>query len=150
MAHSYKSCLIHYVFSTKNRQKTISPVLRHRLWPYLGGISRENGFKALAVGGTDDHAHVLASLPATMGIAKAVPLLKGCSSKWIHETFPAHRNFAWQEGYGAFSIGVSGIPDTVKYIQPQEEHHRDKTFEEEFVSFLEAHGIEYDDRYVWG
>ena len=150
MAHSYASCLIHYVFSTNNRRNTLSGNVRERLWPYLGGIARENGMKALAVGGTDNHAHMLVSLPTTLAIAKAIQLLKGGSSKWVHDTFPTHRDFAWQEGYGAFSIGVSGIPDTVAYINNQEEHHRTKTFEDEYVAFLVKHGIEFDNRYVWG
>ena len=150
MAHSYASCLIHYVFSTNKRRNTLSGSVRERLWPYLGGIARENGMKALAVGGTDDHAHVLVSLPSTLAIAKAIQLLKGGSSKWVHDTFPTHRDFAWQEGYGAFSIAVSGVPDTVAYINNQEQHHRTKTFEDEYVTFLVKHGIEFDDRYVWG
>ncbi len=128
----------------------ISPEIRDRVWSYLGGIARENGMKALAVGGTDDHAHVLVSLPSTLSIAKAIQLLKGGSSKWLHDTFPSMKAFAWQEGYGAFSIGVSRVDDTVAYIARQEQHHRTRTFEDEFVAFLKKHGIEYDDRYVFG
>ena len=150
MAHSYSSCLMHYVFSTKNRRKTISSELRERLWPYLGGIARENDMKALAVGGTDDHVHILVSLPATVSVSKAIQLIKGGSSKWIHETFPFHADFAWQEGYGAFSIGTSGVKDTMRYVDAQEEHRRTKTFEEEYLAFLKKHDIEYDERYVWG
>ncbi|MGB9626430.1 MAG: IS200/IS605 family transposase [Phycisphaerae bacterium] len=150
MGHSYSSCLIHYVFSTKDRRKCIPAELRERLWPYIGGIARENDFKALTVGGTDDHGHVLASLPATLSVAKAVQLLKGGSSGWVHEMFPAHAGFAWQEGYGAFSIGVSGVADTIRYIDAQEEHHRTTTFMDEYRAFLRRHGIEYDERYVWG
>ena len=93
--------------------------------------------KALAVGGTEDHIHVLLSLPATLPPAKAIQLIKAGSSKWVHESFPAHRNFAWQEGYGAFSVGLSQIETTIAYIRNQKEHHRKKTFEEEFLAFLE-------------
>lgn len=150
MAHSYSSCLIHYVFSTRSRQKVISPELRERLWPYLGGIARENDLKALAVGGTDDHVHILVSLPARVSVSKAIQLIKGGSSKWIHDTFAGHRDFAWQEGYGAFSIGISGAEETIHYIDAQEEHHRAKTFEEEYLAFLRRHDIEYDERCVWG
>ncbi len=150
MPHSYSRCLIHYVFSTKDRRKLILPEIRDRLWAYLGGIARENEMKALAVGGTDDHVHMLVSLPSTLSTAKAVHLLKGGSSKWTHETFAAMNKFAWQEGYGAFSIAVSGIDDTIAYINRQEEHHHTRTFEEEFVGFLKRHGIEYDSRYVFG
>ena len=106
--------------------------------------------KALAVGGVEDHAHILLSLPTTVTIAQALQLIKGASSKWIHDTFPEHRDFAWQEGYGAFSIGIAQVSDTVSYIQSQVEHHRKKTFQEEFLAFLKKHGIEYDERYLWG
>jgi putative transposase len=143
--HSFTSCHLHVVFSTKERRRLITPDLQQRLWPYLGGIARENKMKALCVGGVEDHVHILLSLPSTLAISKAVQLLKGNSSKWIHETFPAQHGFAWQEGYGAFSIGVSGMDDTIKYIQSQPEHHRIKTFKEEFVAFLKKHGLEYDE-----
>lgn len=150
MSHSYSSCLIHYVFSTKDRRKLIVPDVRDRLWAYVGGIARENGMNALAVGGTDDHAHALVLLPTTLSIAKAVQLLKGGSSKWLHETFPSMKAFSWQQGYGAFSVGVSAIEDTAAYINGQEEHHRTRTFEDEFVAFLKRHGIDYDGHYVFG
>lgn len=150
MAHTYSCCLVHYVFSTKGRRKTLSDDLRKRLWPYMGGIARQNSMKALAVGGTDDHAHVLLSLPPTLSLAKAIQLIKGGSSRWVHETFPSHSDFAWQQAYGAFSIGVSGIEETVRYIESQERHHRTRSFEEEFVAFLRRHGLEFDQEYVWG
>ncbi len=141
--HSFISCHLHVVFSTKERGRLITPDLQKRLWPYLGGIARENKMKALCVGGVEDHVHILLTIPATLSISKAVQLLKGNSSKWIHETFPAQRDFAWQEGYGAFSIGISGVDDTIKYIQSQPEHHRNKTFKEELEVFLKRHGMEY-------
>lgn len=128
----------------------ISPDVRERLWGYLGGIARENEMKALAVGGTDDHVHILLSLPATISIAKAAQLLKGGSSKWLHDTFATMKDFAWQEGYGAFSIGVSAVDETMLYIGRQEQHHRTWTFEDEFTAFLDRHGIDYNDRYVFG
>jgi REP element-mobilizing transposase RayT len=116
-----------------------------RLWPYLGGIARENKMKALAIGGAADHVHMLISLPATLSVAKAVQLLKGNSSKWIHETFSKLRSFQWQEGYGAFSIGISGVDATVRYIRSQPEHHRTKTFKEEVTSMLRKHGFDFDE-----
>jgi len=119
--------------------------LSDRLWPYLVGIARENKMKALAIGGIADHVHMLVSLPATLSIAKAVQLLKGNSSKWIHETFPKLQSFEWQEGYGAFSIGVSGVDATIRYINNQPEHHRTGTFNEEFISMLHKHGFDYDE-----
>lgn len=150
MSHSYSSCLIHYVFSTKERKNLIASAFRERLWPYIGGIARENGMKALGVGGTENHVHALVSLPSTLSLAKAIQLLKGGSSKWIHDTFPEARTFTWQEGYGAFSIGVSAVEDTLAYIRRQEEHHKTRSFEDEFIAMLERHGIEYDPRHIFG
>jgi REP element-mobilizing transposase RayT len=105
--------------------------------------------KPLAIGGTRDHIHALLSLTSSMGFAKAVQLIKGGSSKWVHDMFPKHRDFAWQEGYGAFSVSVSQVARTVAYIQNQKEHHRIKTFQEEFRELLDRHGIEYDSRYLF-
>jgi REP element-mobilizing transposase RayT len=99
--HSFISCLVHCVWSTKNHAPVLNSNLRERLWPYLGGIAREKGMKALAVGGVVDHVHILISLPATLSVAGAIQLLKGNSSRWIHETFPNQALFGWQEGYGA-------------------------------------------------
>ena len=143
--HSFTSCLVHCVFSTKERRRLITSALQERLWPYLGGIARAHKMKMLAVDGVEDHVHALLSIPATLPIAKAVQLLKGNSSKWIHETFPEQRLFGWQEGYGAFSIGVSGVDETIGYIRNQKEHHRSRSFKEELIAFLEKHGIEYED-----
>ena len=136
---------MHCVFFTKERRPLLTPIIRERLWPYLGGIARENKMKALSIGGVDDHVHALLSIPSTLSIAKAVQLLKGNSSKWIHETSPNQRLFAWQEGYGAFSIAVSGVEDTIRYIQSQREHHRVHSFKEELIAFLDKHGIEYQE-----
>jgi putative transposase len=144
--HSFNSCLIHCVWSTKNRAPFLDSDLRKRLWPYLGGIARDNKMKTLAVGGMADHVHLLISLPASLSVAKALQLLKGNSSKWIHESFPGLAGFAWQEGYGAFSIGVSGVDATVNYIRNQKEHHRQRTFREELVAMLHKHGLDFDER----
>jgi putative transposase len=141
MAHSHICCLIHVVFSTAERRPTIREDMEESLHGYLGGIARENGIAALAVGGTADHVHLLLSLPRTVSVAKAVQLLKSGSSKWIHENFTRSRNFAWQEGYGAFSIGVSQRGATVKYIEAQAEHHKRFSFDEELKKFLAAHGM---------
>src|SRR5438132_14429440 len=102
--------------------------------------------KALTVGGVADHVHILISLPATISMAGAIQLLKGNSSKWVHETFPNPALFGWQEGYGAFSIGVSGIEATMRYIRDQVEHHRKRTFREELRTMLRKHGLSYDER----
>ena len=143
--HSFVSCLMHVVFSTKDRRPFITPELQERLWPYLGGIARENKMRAILVGGVADHIHILLSLPSTLAISKAVQLIKGNSSKWVHETFPQHAAFEWQEGYGAFSLGVSGIEATVAYIENQAEHHRRRTFQEELKTILDKHGMVYED-----
>lgn len=149
MPHTYTSQLFHCIFSTKHRQRMITPDLSSRLWPYLGGISRENGIKAIVIGGVEDHIHLLLSMPSTISIAKAMQLIKGGSSKWVHDTFPKHRHFAWQEGYGAFSIGVGDLERTIAYINNQPEHHRRKDFKEEFLAFLNRHAIDYDERFIW-
>jgi putative transposase len=146
---SYISSYFHCVFSTKDRRPIIDADLRERLWPFLGGIARQNKMRALEIGGVEDHVHLLLSLPATMPIAKAMQLIKGGSSKWVHETFPEQRLFAWQVKYGAFSVSASQLDTVVRYIQGQEEHHRKQTFKEEFVTLLVKHGIEYDERYLW-
>ncbi len=148
MSHTYVSELIHCVFSTKQRRNLIAPDVQPLLWAFLGGIARRNGFKALVVGGTENHIHLLLSLPATLPLAKAVQLIKGASSHWMNETHT--RGFAWQEGYGAFTLGISQKSATIAYIQSQAEHHRTRTYEEEFVAFLNKNGIEYDTTYVWG
>ena len=150
MANSYISLYVHVVFSTKGRQGMITPDVRNRLWAYMGGIARENQMKALSVGGIADHVHVLLSLPATLPVAKAVQLIKGGSSKWVHDTFAGLRKFSWQEGYGAFSVNVSLLEETIRYIESQGEHHKRKTFQEEYIEFLRRHGIDYDERYIWG
>ena len=146
---SYVSSYHHCVFSTKERRQIITPALRGRLWPFLGGIARQNKFTALEVGGVSDHVHLLLSLPATMPVAKAMQLIKGGSSKWVHETFPEHRAFAWQEEYGAFSVSESRVESIVRYIRGQEGHHRKMTFQEEFLALLQKHRIAYDERYLW-
>jgi REP element-mobilizing transposase RayT len=147
--HAFTSSLYHCVWSTKGRRPTLTPEIQARLWPYLGGIARANKMAALAIGGVADHVHILLSLPPTLTISKAIQLLKGNSSKWLHEDFQDLRLFAWQEGYGAFTIGMSGVDDTKNYIATQAEHHRKKTFQEEFRSFLDKHGLPYDDAALW-
>ena len=149
MGQSYVSCLMHCVFSTKQRRNMITEALQEPLYPYVGGIARKHKMKLLAIGGIRDHVHMLLSIPSTLDIAKVMQLIKGNSSKWIHDEFPQHRTFGWQDGYGAFSIGISQVEDTVEYIKHQKEHHRRKTFQEEFIQFLEKHGVEYDPRYIW-
>jgi putative transposase len=146
---SYVSSYYHCVFSTKERQPLIPPSLQERLWPYLGGIARQNEMRAIEIGGMPDHVHILLSLPSTLAIAKAMQLIKGGSSKWVHDTFPEHRLFAWQVKYGAFTVSVSQLEKTIGYIRGQAEHHRKMTFQEEFLALLKKHGIAFDERYLW-
>ena len=105
MPHTYVSGLVHCVFSTKLRRNLIKPEIQSDLWSFLGGIARKNKFKALMVGGTENHVHILLSLPAGMPLAKAMQLIKGSSSRWMNETHT--KDFAWQEGYGTFTVGIS-------------------------------------------
>jgi putative transposase len=148
MSHTYISGLVHCVFSTKLRRNLISAEVQSDLWAFIGGIARKNGYKALIVGGTENHVHILLSLPATIPLSKAVQLIKGGSSRWMNET--GGRKFAWQEGYGAFTVGISQKEHTITYIRSQAEHHRQRSFEEEFVAFLVKHDVEYDPKFVWG
>ncbi|MCP4644543.1 MAG: IS200/IS605 family transposase [bacterium] len=150
MAHTYASLLYHCVFSTKERRKVLTPEVRERLWPYMGGIVRENQWLPLCVGGTADHAHILLLLPTKVAVADAIQRIKGVSSKWLSDTMPGLEQFAWQQGYGAFSVSISHKDDTVAYIERQDEHHRTRTFKEEYLEFLRKHEIEWDERYVWG
>jgi len=153
MANTYASLYIHVIFGTKNREKLIPREIEARVWAYLGGISRENRFTAMSIGGIENHVHLLISVPPNLTVSKAVQLLKGASSHWIKETFPRIpeiKQFAWQDGYGAFSVSKSQLEDVRRYIEGQREHHRVKTFEEEYRAFLAKHEIASDERYIWG
>ena len=132
MGHTYISALIHCVFSTKNREPLLDPEIRERLWPFIGGIARDNRIIALEVGGQVDHAHMLLSLPATIPIAKAMQIIKTGSSLFVKETFSRSRPFSWQEGYGAFSVSISARENTMHYIRNQEDHHKRKHFRRNF------------------
>ncbi|HEX8713889.1 MAG TPA: transposase [Terracidiphilus sp.] len=144
MAHTYASNFIHCVFSTKERLSLIPEARTAELYAYLGGIARGEGFSLISAGGTANHVHLLFVLPASSSLAQAVQKLKGSSSRWMGH------GFSWQEGYGAFSVSASQVPVVKRYIQNQEEHHRKRNFEEEFISLLRNCGIEYDERYVFG
>jgi REP element-mobilizing transposase RayT len=146
---SYVASYVHFVWSTKDRRPTITPQLQEQLWPFIGGIARENKMTALIVGGVDDHVHALVEMPATVSIAKAAQLIKGGSSLWVHRTFPEQRLFAWQEKYAGFTVSVSQIDTLIKYIANQPEHHRKQTFQEEFLAFLKKHRVKYHPKYIW-
>jgi REP element-mobilizing transposase RayT len=148
MSHSYCSNRIHLVFSTKNREKTLSPEIQEKLWPYMAGIALNHGFEAIKIGGVDDHAHALLLLPATVPLAKAIQTLKACSAKWLNET--TSKDFSWQEGYGAFSVSASQTTDVIRYIERQREHHSTTGLEEEFLALLKKYGVKYDPEHVLG
>jgi putative transposase len=150
MANTYTSLYYHVVFSTKNRIRCINPEREQRIWAYLGGVVRKHGMTALQVGGYEDHVHALIMALPNLALSQAVQFLKGESSKWMHEEFPELRSFVWQDGYGAFTVSKSNLPEVVRYIQKQREHHRKRTFQEEYLEFLQRHGVEYDERYLWG
>jgi REP element-mobilizing transposase RayT len=149
MAHTFTNLLSHVIFSTKDRRPLITDDLRPRLHAYMGGIVGAMNGTALAIGGTADHVHLLVKQPATVTTADLLRTLKTNASRWVHETWPAARSFAWQTGYGAFSVSRSHVGAVRAYIAGQAEHHRTVTFQEEFVAFLERHGIEYDAKYIW-
>jgi putative transposase len=149
MANTFTSLHYHVVFGTKHRETWIRQEFEQRIWEYLGGIARTNGMSALCVGGVEDHVHILLGLPPILAVSKAMQLLKGGSSKWIHDTFPELAGFGWQDGYGAFTVSQSALNDTIHYIQNQREHHQRKSFQDEYLAFLHKHGIAFDERYVF-
>ena len=147
MSHSYAQNHIHLVFSTKNREKLLTRDFLPRLWAYTAAVCRNHDLLTFAVGGMEDHMHVLFRLPPIMALSEAVALVKSNSSKWLGEL---GKDFAWQEGYGAFSVSSSNINRVIRYIENQEKHHRKISFEDEFITLLKRHGIDYDPKYVFG
>lgn len=147
MSHTYSSNRVHVIFSTKDRLPAISEELQPKLWAYMAGIAKKQGFQAVVIGGMPDHVHVLLFLPPVMPLAKAVQFLKGSSSKWLHENGV---NFSWQEGYGAFSVSASQTAGVVSYIKNQKAHHTKRSFEDEFLGFLRKYDVPYDPKYVYG
>jgi len=149
MGHTYSNLLVHVIFSTKDRRPLIRPEFSERLWEYLCGLAREEFGKAIQVGGTDNHIHGLISLRTDGAVAHAMNRWKSLSTGWIRRTFPDAAAFAWQGGYGAFTVSQSKAPEVIAYIRGQAQHHRRRTFEEEFTELLERHGIGFDPRHVW-
>lgn len=147
MPQSLAKILVHLIFSTKRREPTIPDALRPHLHAYLVGILNNLQCPSLQTGGTADHVHVLFTLARTMTVSDVVEEVKTSSSKWMKAQGAA--GFAWQAGYGAFSVSESQIPAVARYIQQQEEHHRRLSFQEEFRRFLEKYRVAYDERYVW-
>ena len=140
MANTYTSLHYHTIFSTKNREPWIRRETEQRVWSFLGGIARENDLKPLSIGGIDNHVHLLLGIPPSIAISKAIQQIKGGSSGWMKETFPGLGGFGWQDGYGAFTVSKSLVGEVDRYIATQPEHHRLKTFEEEYRLPGEARG----------
>jgi putative transposase len=147
MPHSYAHNFIHLVFSTKDRRPLLDKELRPRLWAYISGICKNDKIHLDAIGGTDDHIHLLIRIPADLSISKATLIIKASSSKWISQQ---GRRFAWQEGYGAFSVSASLVPRVSRYINTQETHHRKLSFGDEFTALLKKHAVDFDPKFVFG
>ena len=149
MGHTHTNLMFHIVFSTKERVPMLDADLKPRLFAYMGGIFRELGGTALLIKCPADHVHMLALLPAKLGVSEVVGKVKANSSGWVHREFPNQRAFAWQTGFAAFTVSHSQKQSVLDYIANQEEHHRTVSFKEELVAFLKRHEIEYDERYLW-
>jgi REP element-mobilizing transposase RayT len=147
MPQSYVNLIYHIVFSTKDREPMITDQFQARLYAYLGGIIREQGGIALEINGLADHVHILAKVRQDKAVSDAIRDIKANSSGWVHDEFSRH--FAWQRGYGAFTVSASQGERVRQYIRRQKEHHRKQPFKEEFIALLKAHEIEFDERYLW-
>jgi REP element-mobilizing transposase RayT len=139
MRHTQMRVFIHVVFSTKNRRNTIHQRFRERLWAYMGGIARDNQVQAIMIGGMGDHVHLLLAMPSTIGIGRAIQLIKMGSSRWVHEE--ERSLFEWQQGFAAFSVSLSNLEKVKEYVRDQEKHHRKMSFAEEWNALLKRHGI---------
>ena len=149
MAHTFTNLLSHVIFSTKDRKPTIDLELKPQLLAYMTGIVREIDGKVYSINAVPDHVHMLVNLPATLALSDAIRLVKTNSSRWVHKTWKSRKAFAWQTGYGAFSVSRSNVSAVARYITDQEMHHRKVSFQEEFLSYLKRHEIPYDPRYIW-
>ncbi|MBI3270014.1 MAG: IS200/IS605 family transposase [Planctomycetes bacterium] len=149
MPQSHARVLIHVVFSTKDRRAWIHREIEADLFAYLAATLKALGSPALLVGGTDDHVHILCSMSRTLAIADLVEEVKSGSSKWIKTKGQEYGQFTWQAGYGVFSVAPDRADAVKQYIAGQREHHRKRTFQEEYVAFLKTCGVPYDERYLW-
>lgn len=149
MPQSLSQVIVHLVFSTKNREPWLDPSLRPRLHAYLATLCRDRACEAYRVGGVADHVHIGLRLGRTVAQSDLVEDLKKISSRWVKEQGAAYAGFFWQRGYGAFSVAYSQLEALIAYIDRQEEHHRTRTFQEEYRELLQKYGIAFDERYVW-
>jgi putative transposase len=149
MGQSLVKNYLHIIYSTKNRQPFIQPPIETELYSYLGGICNKHECQALKVGGYVDHVHILCMLSKKITLVNFIEHLKVHSSKWMKTKGEEFHNFYWQDGYGAFSVNPTQIETVIKYIANQHEHHRKKTYQDEYRGFLKKYKVEYDERYVW-
>jgi REP element-mobilizing transposase RayT len=149
MAQSLAKIVVHAVFSTKNREPLLTTAIRNDLFAYIVGILNSLECITLAINGTDDHVHVLIGMSKTISLSKMMGEIKGGSSHWLNAQKMAAKHFAWQAGYGAFSVSESQILTVIHYIETQEQHHRKMTFQDELIALLKKHNIEFDERYLW-
>ena len=149
MPQCLSKVIIHIIFSTKDRFPWLENDVRDEVEKYICGVARNLGVTTIAINSVADHAHLLVQVPSSNSVSEIVGKLKANSSRFIHEKWPLRSKFAWQQGYGAFSVSRSGMEDVIRYIAKQQEHHRKRTFQEEFPEFLARHEIEYDERYIW-
>jgi len=147
MSHTSGNILLHFIFSTQQRRPLIKPEFQDALFAYLGGIVREMQATALLINGISDHVHMLVRLRPSHSASEIMRVVKTNSSRWAREKHSP--SFAWQTGYGVFSVSESSVPEVTKYIAGQQEHHKKHSFEEEFVAFLKKNHVEYDPRYMW-
>ena len=150
MSRTYANILLHVVWSTRNRAAWITANLEPRLYGYLRNAFENQQAKVMAMNGMPDHVHVLVSIKPTSDFSELMRNVKTASSKWLRANFQEFRDFAWQDGYGAFSVGLSTVKNVQNYIANQKQHHSSQTYQEEFLNFLKAHEIPYDERFVFG
>ena len=146
---SHHGILLHVIFSTKYRKPLIAESWQDELFAYIGGTVKDHKSTLVKAGGIEDHVHLLLRIHPDFAIAKTIQLLKANSSKWINEQKKIAAKFAWQRGYGAFSVSKSLSDDVIEYIAKQREHHSIRPFRDEYLDFLQKHGVEYDPRYVF-
>ena len=147
MSHTASNIILHLIFSTKGREPLMTPEVRTDLFAYLGGIVRELRGTALIVNGTADHVHMLIRIRPVHAAAEIARVVKTNSSRWVRQK--GNRNFAWQTGYGAFSVSESNVQAVSRYIAEQEQRHKKRSFQEEYVAFLKKNKVAYDERYIW-
>jgi REP element-mobilizing transposase RayT len=149
MPGTFSQILLHVVFSTKRREPRLAPDVAARLYPYIGGIVRAEDGVLYALGGAADHVHMYIRWRPSDSVSNLMRTVKARSSKWMHDAFPAREPFAWQEGYSAFSVSKSQEEAVKTYIAGQAEHHSREDFRTELLRLLRAHGVEFDERYVF-